>query len=266
MRRPAPDTPPSREPKPLWRFGPAGWCALAAGIPLLVVAAAGFNPVFWAQSAVIDRWQWNGLAEFTAWGLVYPWMHLRGIAPGPFALMWVLLAFGLSPRPVPPHWAALLTLLCLLTPFLHYLIAVRNLLGINAILQTVHLGGPTSLNAIELLALAAALWRFTGSRRVGIAIALLSALCLVPWEIAWTRNLGAWDWTPLWDATVALWHTGCAATVTAWGLAERRRFRRPSICRTCGYDLTGCNDGPCPECGTPRPDAATASPPVNSPA
>ena len=27
------------------------------------------------------------------------------------------------------------------------------------------------------------------------------------------------------------------------------RRRRPGVCRTCGYDLTGLTGGPCPECG-----------------
>jgi hypothetical protein len=33
---------------------------------------------------------------------------------------------------------------------------------------------------------------------------------------------------------------------------KTRRVRRPGLCRTCGYDLTGNASGVCPECGTSR--------------
>jgi hypothetical protein len=51
-----------------------------------------------------------------------------------------------------------------------------------------------------------------------------------------------------------------AALPAAWVLRwrRRRRIRRPGLCRSCGYDLTGNLSGVCPECGTGAPAAPGA--------
>jgi hypothetical protein len=44
------------------------------------------------------------------------------------------------------------------------------------------------------------------------------------------------------------------APPAAWAVAavRRRSRRRPGLCKSCGYDLTGNVSGVCPECGTVR--------------
>ena len=54
----------------------------------------------------------------------------------------------------------------------------------------------------------------------------------------------------LWLFTVPWWAAAAACAVIPAARVPRRTRRRPGVCPTCGYDLTGNVSGVCPECGT----------------
>jgi len=256
--RPARSTPDRR--KPLWRFGWPGWLALVCGLPVLLLAISGRNPVYEAQSFVMDRWGVPAMFDFTIYWFVYPWMQLTRVGAGPFALVWVLLALGIYPRRVSPLTYAYFVTLCLAAPLLHAQLSDRNLFGVTYLLQALRLPEWAAITALELLLFAGGLWWLTRSWKVLAVFTAASTVFWVPQDFLWAANLSKGLWLRPW-ATGA-WHATCATTLLVWAIKERRHIPPWWICQSCGYDLRGCNAELCPECGTPHAPlrAPSASP------
>ena len=199
----------------------------------------------------MDLWGVPAMDDVTIYGMVYPNTQLTSVAPGPFALLWILLAFGLSPRRVSPLWYAYFVSLCIATPLLHALFTLHNLLGFTSLVQALGLDHWLALSTLELLLLGAGLWRFTRSWKVFAAFCAASAAFWVPWEFVWASNAATGNWPLPWNWSVGAWHAACTAALLVWAIHARRLARRWWICKACGYDLRGCNADRCPECGAP---------------
>jgi hypothetical protein len=214
------------------------------------LAISGRNPVYEAQSFVMDRWGVPAMFDFTIYWFVYPWMQLTRVGAGPFALVWVLLAFGIYPRRVSPLTYAYFVTLCLAAPLLHAQLSERNLLGVTYLIQALRLPEWAAITALELLLLAGGLWWLTRSWKVLAVFTAASTVFWVPQDFLWAANLSNGLWLRPW-ATGA-WHATCATTLLVWAIKERRHIPPWWICQSCGYDLRGCNAELCPECGTPH--------------
>lgn len=95
--------------------------------------------------------------------------------------------------------------------------------------------------AMAGFASAAVLWWATGSGRVGIGVAVVTALSMAV-EGIWAAFL------PLAPVGMIVWQTGVGAVVLTWAVRTRIE-RNPLACPVCGYDLRASANGFCPECG-----------------
>ncbi|TVQ56945.1 MAG: hypothetical protein EA377_01490 [Phycisphaerales bacterium] len=92
-------------------------------------------------------------------------------------------------------------------------------------------------------------WLLRGTSRVR-ALITIYALCLLPTVI--------WVFIDPWitfGASAAVPATICVIALCAIIGARSRRTNLPNACANCGYDLVGCTDPGCPECGSGRSDS-----------
>lgn len=87
------------------------------------------------------------------------------------------------------------------------------------------------------------------------ATAFLSSVQLPRWRFARFETCEGSD-----VIVIPLWPLLVVSVVGLTGLSMAKRRTSATMCRKCGYDLTGNVSGRCPECGTPHGRCGTQIP------
>lgn len=247
-------------PASLWRFGWAGWTAVAVGAGLLTLHARGVPLFYHLMRATSDAVGWTVMtrlmiALYAGLDLFEPWTSLYGLAAGPNPLFTAGLGVGLVLGQTRRRWAVFAA--CVLVS-----VGIRglpfgvpgvftwwaNLVGVvvnrelaSELWFQLPLVVMAPLACWSLRSWRPAVW-FAVFGAAGFAVERVSSLPgLRPTDPALVYAIPALRW--LW---LAAWWWRCVA----WGVRERRALvRREGLCPGCEYDLAGLPKGPCPECG-----------------
>jgi hypothetical protein len=247
--------------KPLWKFGVAGWSAVAVGGGLLAAHFSGYRPFDLLMTATQDmmggwfeQYLWvvaiyAGLGVFGEWIL----MGSPEIEPNLWIAATYAIAFtiaGVSRRWL---WIGLTTSVgvCFMAMPFASASLMRWMHTVGSSLhgfEYVFYGWQTVGMLVQVLLVLAA----TGNRRLAGRLSVLLVVGLA--FRASVIDLNSLRTGPLVFRASAhwLWYLCWFGVLLHWAVGVRRvRLRPPGmVCEKCSYDLAGIATKVCPECGT----------------
>ncbi len=247
--------------KPLWKFGAAGWSAVAVGGGLLAAHFSGYRPFDMLMEATQEMM--GGIGEQMRW-VVFLYAGL-GVF-GEWRLMW-------SPEIEPNLWVAATYAIALTISgisrrwlWIGLITAVgvffmAMLFAFGPLMEWMRSAGasPFGIEFCYILWLAAGMLvqvllvlAATSDRRLAARLTVLIIVGLA--FRAAVIDLNSLQPGPLaFRASVHwLWYLCWFGVLLHWAIEDRRRRLRPpgQVCDKCSYDLAGLAIKQCPECGT----------------
>ncbi len=255
-----------QSPKPLWRFGWAGWTLLPITIALGIVYFSGYDLRTLLFNKIYELFGIDTLYFFLLRFILPSGLSFGRLPPEPIFTVigaWcVLVGAAIHPRKFGLWRDVLMLLVALAIPGIWLTLMSRSLLWFSTssgstpwvtILHTFVPLGP--------IAIIAALATFLLYRARLVALVVLCLGFLGVW-FTLEFNLFTINGNNLllpkglaWNATFRLgwvYYPAVLAASLYWGITARRASVPPWTCQACRYDLRGCLADLCPECGLPR--------------